>query len=41
MPIGGKNALIVTIEAAAGHCADINGSVSFLGRVIGKIICHS
>ena len=29
---------MVIIEAAAGCCADINKSVSFLGRVIGKII---
>ena len=38
MPIGGKDASIVIIKAAAGRCADINESVSFLGRVIGKII---
>ena len=29
---------MVIIEAAAGRCTDINKSVSFLGRVIGKII---
>ena len=29
---------MVIIEAAAGRCADINKSDSFLGRVIGKII---
>ena len=38
MPIGGKDALIVIIKATAGCCTDINESVSFLGRVIGKII---
>ena len=29
---------MVIIEAAAGRCADISESVSFLGRIIGKII---
>ena len=28
---------MVIIEAVAGRCADINESVSFLGRVIGKV----
>ena len=28
---------MVIIEAMAGRCADINGSVSFLGMVIGKV----
>ena len=28
---------MVIIEAAAGRCADISKSVSFLGRVIGKV----
>ena len=38
MPIGGKDASIVIIKAVAGRCADINESVSFLGRVISKVI---
>ena len=38
MPIGGKDASIDIIEAAAGRCADMNKSVIILGRVIGKII---
>ena len=29
---------MVIIEAAAGRCAAINETVSFLGKVIGKII---
>ena len=29
---------MVIIEAAAGRCAGISKPVSFLGRVIGKII---
>ena len=29
---------MVIIEALAGHCADMNESVSFLGKVIGKVI---
>ena len=37
-PNGGQDASIVIIEATAGRCADINESVSFLGRVIGKVI---
>ena len=34
----GQDASIVIIKSAAGCCADINKSVSFHGRVIGKII---
>ena len=36
--MGGQDAQLVIVKAAAGRCAAMNVAVSFHGRVIGKII---